>query len=57
MTWTYGASYNGLFSYNEPTKNGVFKFINGDSYQGSWSSNVMNGLGKYIHTTGTVYNG
>lgn len=57
MTWADGASYSGLFSYNEPTKNGIFKFINGDSYQGSWSSNVIHGIGKYIHTSGTVYNG
>ena len=36
---------------------GIFKFINGNKYNGKWIQNKMNGLGEMNYSNGDNYNG
>jgi hypothetical protein len=57
MCWPDGTVYTGLWGHGEPTSKGTFTYPNKDRYEGSWSSNLMNGFGKFTHEGGTVYTG
>lgn len=36
---------------------GVYKFNNGNRYEGEWYNNQKNGTGKYYYSSGELYIG
>ena len=36
---------------------GVYKFANGNRYEGEWQNNAKHGTGKYFYSSGELYIG
>jgi len=57
ITYTInGNSYEGEFADGKMTK-GIYRFANGDSYDGKWKDDLMNGRGIYNYSNRDVYYG